>query len=292
MTWWKRTDEGPAAATTADERKSLPNGVWTKCENCDETILEEELCANLKVCPRCQHHHYLSANERVAWLFDEGTFVEIGKDIEPQDPIGFQDSQRYADRLKSSRKKTGLTDAAVAGYGRVDGQKLAACFIAFEFMGGSMASVVGERITRILEYALAERCPALISSASGGARMQEGILSLMQMAKTSAALKRFKDAGLFYMSLLHHPTTGGVAASFSMLGDVNIAEPLALIGFAGPRVIEQTIRQKLPPGFQRSEFLLEHGMVDMIVPRNELRTRISYLMRVFSANNKEQSLMA
>ncbi len=283
MPWWKRPVTGPVIAV--EERRSIPKGVWAKCEGCSEILLESDLKDNLSVCPRCQHHHGLSSRARLEALVDPESFVAIGAGIEPLDPLGFRDSKKYKDRLKASRKNTGLTDAAVAGLARIHGHRVAIGVLAFEFMGGSMGSVVGERVTRVFEAALAERCPAVISSASGGARMQEGILSLMQMAKTSAALRRLKDEGLPYISLLHHPTTGGVAASFAMLGDVIIAEPRALVGFAGPRVIEQTIRQKLPEGFQRSEFLLEHGMIDMIVPRKELRSRLAVLLRALAPSS-------
>jgi acetyl-CoA carboxylase carboxyl transferase subunit beta len=281
MAWWKRDNRGPVL-TAQEERRSIPKGVWTKCNECNEIFVEADLKANLNVCPHCGFHHSMTSAERVQSLVDEGTFVEMSSSLEPLDPLGFKDSKKYKDRLKASRKKTGLTDAARVGMARIEGHQVALGVMAFEFMGGSMGSVVGERITRVFEAAREERCPAIISSASGGARMQEGILSLMQMAKTTSALRRLKDSGLPYLSILHHPTTGGTAASFSMLGDVIIAEPLALIGFAGPRVIEQTIRQKLPEGFQRSEFLLEHGMIDMIVPRHQLRAQIGLLLRALS----------
>jgi len=279
MAWWKRNDRGLA---TADNRKSVPKGVWTKCGGCGEILVESDLGGNLGVCPRCDHHHALTARQRLELLLDPGSFQEVAGGLEPLDPLGFKDSKKYKDRTRTARKKTGLTEAAVVGIGQWEGMKVAFGALAFEYMGGSMGSVVGERITRMLEVATEQRCPAIISSASGGARMQEGILSLMQMAKTVAALRRHKVAGLPYISLLHHPTTGGVAASFAMLGDVIVAEPRALIGFAGPRVIEQTIRQKLPEGFQRSEFLLEHGMVDMIVSRRDLRARIGLILRALA----------
>jgi acetyl-CoA carboxylase carboxyl transferase subunit beta len=279
MAWWKRNDRGLA---TAESRKSVPKGVWTKCDGCSEILVETELAGNMGVCPRCDYHHKLGARQRLELLLDPGTFEELGQGIEPVDPLGFKDSKKYKDRTKAARKKTSLTEAAIVGLGSLEGMKVGVGVLAFEYMGGSMGSVVGERLTRVLEVSVAERCPAIISSASGGARMQEGILSLMQMAKTVAALSRLKDAGLPYISLLHHPTTGGVAASFAMLGDAIIAEPGALVGFAGPRVIEQTIRQKLPEGFQRSEFLLEHGMIDMIVARKELRGRIGFLLRALA----------
>lgn len=282
MSWWKRNTRGPVL-TAVEERKSIIKGVWTKCDGCGEILVEVDLQANLNVCPRCEYHHSTTVFERLNYLVDEGSLVEIGKNIEPLDPLGFKDSKKYKDRLKTFRKKTGINDASIGGLAKIEGHKISIGLIAFEFMGGSMGSVVGELLTRVIEAGVTERCPVIISSASGGARMQEGILSLMQMAKTSAALHRLKKAGLPYISLLHHPTTGGVAASFSMLGDIIIAEPKALIGFAGPRVIEQTIRQKLPEGFQRSEFLLEHGMIDMIVPRHQLRPRISFILRTLTA---------
>jgi len=265
-----------------ESRKSVPKGVWTKCGGCGEILVESDLATNLAVCPRCEHHHALTARQRIDLMLDPGSFQQLAGGVEPLDPLGFKDTKKYKDRIKASRKKTGLTDAAIVGIGHLEGMKVAMGALAFEYMGGSMGSVVGERITRMLEASTQQRCPAIISSASGGARMQEGILSLMQMAKTVAALHRHKSAGLPYISVLHHPTTGGVAASFSMLGDVIIAEPRALIGFAGPRVIEQTIRQTLPEGFQRSEFLLEHGMIDMIVQRKDLRRRVAMLLRALT----------
>ena len=280
MAWWKRNDRGLA---NGDNRKSVPQGVWTKCEGCSEILVETDLAGNFGVCPRCDHHHKLGVRQRMDVLIDPGTFQELGQDIEPVDPLSFRDSKKYKDRTRAARKKTGLTEAAVVGVASLEGMTVGVGFLAFEYLGGSMGSVVGERLTRVLERCVEGCFPAIISSASGGARMQEGILSLMQMAKTVAALRRLKDAGLPYISLLHHPTTGGVAASFAMLGDVIIAEPRALIGFAGPRVIEQTIRQKLPEGFQRSEFLLEHGMVDMIVARADLRRTVGFLLRAFSS---------
>ena len=282
MAWWKRTDRGPAS-TAAQSRRDVPRGVWSKCKGCNEIHVEAEVKANLGVCPRCDHHNVLSARQRVNLLLDEASFEELGQGLEPLDPLGFVDSKKYKDRIKASHKKTGLGDAVVTGTGAMDGIELAIAVMAFEYMGGSMGSVVGERITRVFEVALGQGLPVVISSASGGARMQEGILSLMQMAKTCTALARLRQAGLPYISVLHHPTTGGVAASFSMLGDVNIAEPGALIGFAGPRVIEQTIGQKLPEGFQRSEFLMEHGMLDMIVHRQQLKQQVALVLRMLLA---------
>ena len=281
MAWWKRSERGPATATNG--RRQLAQGVWTKCKGCNEILVENDLSANLGVCPRCDHHHSISTRLRVESLIDPDSFEPMAEGLEPLDPLGFKDTKKYKDRIKAARKKTGMSDAAIAGIGRIEGIRVALGALAFEYLGGSMGSVVGEAITRVFEAACEEGIPAIVSSASGGARMQEGILSLMQMAKTSAALARVREAGLPFISLLHHPTTGGVAASFAMLGDVIVAEPEALIGFAGPRVIEQTIRQKLPEGFQRAEFLLEHGMIDMIVPRRELRARISFLLRTLGA---------
>ena len=278
MAWWKRPKHGPGDVSP-EERHEVPRGVWVKCLGCAEILTGSELRSNQGVCPRCQHHHPISALERLDLMLDPGSFRPLGQDIAPRDILRFKDSKRYRDRIKASQKKTGYKDAAVAGHGAVEGIPVVIGMLAFEYMGGSMGSVVGEVVTLVFEAALEARCGAIIATSSGGARMQEGILSLMQMAKSTAALSRLRDAGLPYLSILNHPTTGGVAASFSMLGDVNIAEPGALIGFAGPRVIEQTIRQKLPEGFQRAEYLLEHGMVDMIVPRHELRSRLGFLLR-------------
>ena len=257
-------------------------GLWTKCEECEEIIYRPEIEKNLNVCPNCGHHMPWPARARLSALLDPDTFEEFDQQLEPQDPLGFVDSKKYKDRLRSTRKALGENDAFVAGVGRIDGQQVSVgCFL-FEFMGGSMGSVVGEKVTRVFERAHQLGCPAIVFSASGGARMQEGIFSLMQMAKTSAAIARFREIQKPYISVLLHPTTGGVAASFSWLGDVVIAEPRALIGFAGPRVIEQTIRQKLPEGFQRSEFLVEHGMIDAIVNRKDLRAKLSQLLGLLS----------
>jgi acetyl-CoA carboxylase carboxyl transferase subunit beta len=263
-----------------DERDqpSRMQGLWAKCEECDEIIYRQEIEKNLNVCPACGHHMAWPARQRLKAILDPGTFEEMDQGLEPQDPLGFSDSKKYRDRLRSTRKSLGENDAFVGGVGRLEGKQVSiGCFV-FEFMGGSMGSVVGEKVTRVFERAHDLKCPALVFSASGGARMQEGIFSLMQMAKTSAAIARFRDVRKPYVSVMLHPTTGGVAASFAWLGDVIIAEPKALIGFAGPRVIEQTIRQKLPEGFQRSEFLLEHGMIDSIVHRKELRQKLGQLL--------------
>jgi acetyl-CoA carboxylase carboxyl transferase subunit beta len=277
MAWYKRTKKTEEA--TPLEKRSIPAGVFTKCPSCNTALLTAELHKNLDVCPSCDHHFAMATRERIAITMDEGSTVEFDHGVESIDPLGFRDSKRYSDRLKASRKSSGEVEALIALAGRIDGVDVEAGFFVFEFMGGSMGSVVGEKVTRVFERALDRRVPALIFASSGGARMQEGILSLMQMAKTSAAIARLREAGVPYLSILLHPTTGGVAASFSMLGDLNIAEPKALIGFAGPRVIQNTIRQTLPPGFQRSEFLQTHGFVDIIVPRKELKPTIAYCLR-------------
>ncbi len=245
--------------------------IWFKCKNCREIIYRPDFEANLNVCVNCGFHHYLPVRRRIDMMLDEGSFMEVDGNIVPVDPLEFKDSKTYRDRLAAVQKKLGVYDAFVYGYGTLEELPVHLGVFDFTFLGGSMGSVVGEKVTRMFERALAEHTGAILIAASGGARMQEGVLSLMQMAKSCAALAKLKEAALPYISLLCHPTTGGVAASFSMLGDVNIAEPGALIGFAGPRVIEQTIRQKLPEGFQRAEYLLEHGMVDMIVERKDLR---------------------
>jgi acetyl-CoA carboxylase carboxyl transferase subunit beta len=252
--------------------------VFTKCPGCRETLLTADLHVNLDVCPKCDHHFLLGTRDRVAMIMDAGSFEEADARVESIDPLAFRDSKRYADRVRSARRQAGTSDALISGAGLIEGRAVEAGFFVFEFMGGSMGSVVGEKVTRVFERALERRVPALIFCASGGARMQEGVLSLMQMAKTCAAVSRLRDAGVPLLSILLHPTTGGVAASFATLGDVVIAEPRALIGFAGARVIQNTIRQALPPGFQRSEFLLKHGFVDVIVHRRELKATLARLV--------------
>ncbi|MFY0530387.1 acetyl-CoA carboxylase, carboxyltransferase subunit beta [Archangium gephyra] len=277
MAWFSKK---PRIATAPEpvEAPSRMQGLWAKCESCDEIIYRQELEKNLNVCPHCEHHLPWGARARLASLLDPDSFEEFDKELEPQDPLTFTDSKKYKDRLKSTRKALGENDAFISGVGRIENKPVSVgCFV-FEFMGGSMGSVVGEKVTRVFERAHELKCPAIVFSASGGARMQEGIFSLMQMAKTSAAIARFRNVGKPYISVMLHPTTGGVAASFSWLGDIILAEPKALIGFAGPRVIEQTIRQKLPEGFQRSEFLVEHGMIDAIVHRKDLRAKLAQLV--------------
>lgn len=278
MAWWSRIKGLPS-----EGKKSVPKGLWVKCEQCGESLFEKDLEENLRICPCCDFHMRLSTPARLELVLDEGSFSECDAGMQSTDPLDFHiDSKRYKDSLKKAEAKSGPADAYLAGAATVGGHSCEVGFFVFEFMGGSMGSVVGEKITRQLERALERRVPALIFSASGGARMQEGVLSLMQMAKTSAARARLFEAGVPYISILLHPTTGGVAASFAMLGDVIIAEPNALIGFAGPRVIEQTIRQQLPEGFQRSEFLMDHGMLDMIVERKELKARLARTLRWFA----------
>jgi len=285
--WYKRSKKEPEEPQT--EKRSIPAGVFTKCPGCAQALLTVDLRKNLNVCPSCEHHFAMSTRDRIAITMDEGSVVEFDHGVESIDPLGFRDSKRYCDRLKATRKSSAEVEALIAVAGRIEGIDVEVGFFVFEFMGGSMGSVVGEKVTRVFERALERRVPALIFSASGGARMQEGILSLMQMAKTSAAIARLREAGIPYLSILLHPTTGGVAASFSMLGDLHIAEPKALIGFAGPRVIQNTIRQSLPPGFQRSEFLQTHGFVDMIVSRKELKSAIAHALRWFGAGPRAGS---
>jgi acetyl-CoA carboxylase carboxyl transferase subunit beta len=256
------------------EKRSVAPGVFRRCEGCGVTMLEEELAGAWDVCPRCGFHHRMPPSRWVAMLTDAGSFAPIGEGLRPTDPLGFSDGQTYPDRIARSRRQSGETEAVLVGDATMDGAPIALGVFAFGFMGGSMGSVVGERLTRLFERGASDRRPVVVLSASGGARMQEGIHSLMQMAKTVAARGLLSDAAVPFVSVLLHPTTGGVAASYALLGDVNLAEPGALIGFAGPRVIEQTIKQKLPEGFQRSEFLLEHGMIDAIVPRSELRATV------------------
>ncbi|WP_236011980.1 acetyl-CoA carboxylase, carboxyltransferase subunit beta [Marinobacter mangrovi] len=264
------------------QRTSVPEGLWKKCPKCGAFLYKPELDKNLDVCPKCQHHLRVTARRRLDIFLDEDGREEIGTDLEPWDRLKFKDSKRYKDRLASAQKGTREKDALVVMRGRTLGLPLVACAFEFNFMGGSMGQVVGERFVQAVNVSLKEGIPLVCFSASGGARMQEAILSLMQMAKTAAALERMKQAGIPFISVLTDPVFGGVSASLAMLGDLNIAEPYALIGFAGPRVIEQTVREKLPEGFQRSEFLLEHGAVDMIVERHDMRFRIASVLAKFT----------
>ena len=263
-------------------KPSIPEGLWIKCPSCSEIIYKKELERNLEVCPKCNYHFRLKAFRRIEIIFDEGSFKELFRDIEPADVLNFTDTKRYKDRLKEDAEKTGLSDAVVAGEGNIHGIRAASSIFDFNFMGGSMGRVAGEKIARTFEYAIANNLPVIIFSSSGGARMQEGIYSLMQMSKTVALVSEFNRTSMPYISVLTDPTTGGVSASFATIGDVIIAEPKALIGFAGPRVIEKTIHQSLPEGFQRSEYLLEHGMIDMIVERKDLRDVLKNLLILFT----------
>lgn len=257
---------------------------WVKCTKCEEMVHATELRAQVNCCPKCDHHYRLSGVERVDLLADAGTFTELFEEIEPTDPLNFVDSEKYVERLQRARKKTGRSEAVITGTCELEGQLICLGVLDFGFMGGSMGSVVGERLTLLIEHALHEKIPLVIVSASGGARMQESILSLMQMAKTSAALAKFAEAALPYISVFTNPTTGGVTASFAALGDIIIAEPDALIGFAGPRVVEQTIREKLPDSAQKSEFLLEKGMIDCVVRRSELKEQLSFFLTFLTGN--------
>jgi acetyl-CoA carboxylase carboxyl transferase subunit beta len=259
---------------------------WVKCTHCDELIHANELQQNQHCCPKCNYHYRLSATQRVALLADDGTFVELFTQFKPTDPLGFVDTESYAKRLKIAQEKSGRDEGAMVGTCKINGKEVALGVLDFSFMAGSMGSVVGERLTCMIEYALSHKLPYICVSASGGARMQESVLSLMQMAKTSAALARLDGAGLPYISVLTNPTTGGVTASFASLGDIIIAEPDALIGFAGPRVVEQTTREKLPPGAQKSEFLLEKGMIDCIVKRHELKDKLSQVLNFLTDNER------
>ena len=276
MAWFKR--ERTPMTRPADTSVRVPEGLWVKCPGCQEVIYNKDLAANLSVCPRCTHHFRLAAVERLRTLFDVA-WEEFDRTLTSTDPLAFTDTKPYRERLKASIKATGQRDALVSAVGRLDGIQTVICAMEYGFIGGSMGVVVGEKLTRAIERAITRRLPVIVVSCSGGARMMEGTLSLMQMAKVSAALARLDRERLPFISVLTDPTTGGVTASFAMLGDVNIAEPKALIGFAGPRVIEQTIRQKLPDGFQRSEFLLEKGMIDMVVDRRELKPTLASTLR-------------
>ena len=275
MAWFKK-DKSPSVEPA--KRPKTVEGMWLKCNHCREIVYRKEVDRNNKVCPKCDYHFPISVPERIGLLVDVGTFREWDADIEPQDPLGFHDTRSYRERLRSQQDRTGRKEALVTGEGAINGRRIALGVFDFSFMGGSMGSVVGEKICRAVDRAVSARWPFVLVTASGGARMQEGILSLMQMAKTSSALARLDEAKVPFISILADPTFGGVTASVAMLGDVIIAEPKALIGFAGPRVIQQTIKQQLPEEFQRAEFLLEHGMIDMIVPRKELKESLSMLL--------------
>jgi len=273
MAWFKKSKAPIASVTT--KKVQMPEGLWTKCKNCEEIIYSKEIERNLNVCPKCDYHFRISARERIALVIDDGTFVETDAEMTSVDFLKFKDSKKYSDRIKAAVKKSGGGDAVVTGHGLMNGMEVVVAVFDFGFLGGSMGSVVGEKVTRAIELGLDKKAPVLVFSSSGGARMQESILSLMQMAKVSAALSRYHAAGGLYISVLTNPTMGGVAASFASLGDLVFAEPRALIGFAGPRTIKATIKIELPAGFQTSEFLLEHGYIDRIVERSRLKNEIA-----------------
>ncbi len=286
MSWFQKIKLS-RIRTEGGKKKSIPEGLWTKCEKCDETLWQPELKKAGYVCPKCSFHGRLTGRERLNYFLDEDSGEEIAKNLESLDPLKFKDSKKYKDRTLQAQKKTGEKDALIVMSGTLKQRPIVASAFDFNYMGGSMGSVVGEKFVRAAHYALKNRVPFINFSASGGARMQESLFSLMQMAKTSAAIKKLNNAGIPYVSVLTNPTTGGVSASLALLGDINIAEPDALICFAGPRVIEQTVREKLPEGFQRSEFLQEHGAIDMIVDRREMRETIARLLGLLVPLNDE-----
>ncbi|HED16178.1 MAG TPA: acetyl-CoA carboxylase carboxyltransferase subunit beta [Gammaproteobacteria bacterium] len=282
MNWFTKLMPSRISTESNASKRNVPEGIWTKCEACNAILYRAELERNLDVCPKCSHHLRISARTRLAGFLDKDDREEIAETLEPVDHLKFRDSKKYRDRIIQAQKKTGEKDALVAIKGSLKGQPLVACAFEFGFMGGSMASVVGERFVRAANISLSENIPLICFSASGGARMQEALVSLMQMAKTSAVLARLARQGIPFISVMTDPTMGGVSASLAMLGDVNVAEPNALIGFAGPRVIEQTVRETLPEGFQRSEFLLDHGVLDMIVDRREMRDRMAGILSMLT----------
>jgi acetyl-CoA carboxylase carboxyl transferase subunit beta len=283
MAWFKKARQRPQSSASAEKPSRVPEGLWVKCPGCAQVLYKKDLESNQHVCPKCAYHFRIGAANRLSGLFDDGAWTEHFSDLTSNDPLQFEDTKAYRDRLRASIASTGVRDAVVVATGRLDRLGVVIAAMEYSFIGGSMGVVVGEKITRAIEMALERRQPLLVVSCSGGARMMEGALSLMQMAKVSAALSRLDRARLPFVSILTDPTTGGVTASFAMLGDLNMAEPRALIGFAGPRVIEQTIRQKLPDGFQRSEFLVDHGMVDMIVDRREMKAVLARALRFMGA---------
>jgi acetyl-CoA carboxylase carboxyl transferase subunit beta len=285
MAWFKK-EKTPLAPP--EKKSRVPEGLWTKCKECGETLYKKEVIRNLNVCPKCNYHFGLTSKEWVALLLDDGHFEQFDEGLYSNDPLEFKDTKNYADRLRKSKQATGLTDAILSVQGAISGIPVVLVAMEYKFIGGSMGVVVGETITRAVERALEERHALIIISRSGGARMQEGAISLMQMAKVTAALARLDRAGVPYISVLTDPTTGGVTASYAMLGDLNVAEPKALIGFAGPRVIEQTIRQPVPPGFQRSEHIVKHGMLDMIIERNDMKETLSKILRFFTGSPPPQ----
>ena len=278
MSWFEKIM--PSRIKTERRTRSVPEGLWIKCPACDAVLYRAELERNLYVCPKCSHHMRISGRERLERFLDPGQTLEIGAEVTPEDPLKFRDSKRYKDRLVQAQKATGEKDALIVLAGKLHGLPIVACAFEFQFLGGSMGSVVGERFKRGVDHCIEHREPLVCFTSSGGARMQEALYSLLQMAKTAAALSRLAQAHMPFISVMTDPTTGGVSASLAMLGDVNIAEPRALIGFAGPRVIQQTVRETLPEGFQRAEFLLEHGALDMIVDRRDMRDRIGSILRI------------
>ncbi len=287
MGWFKRNKEG--ITTSTSDKKEVPEGLWSKCIKCKVIVSEDDKAKNLWVCANCGHHDRINAKEYFSFLFDEAKFTELNAKLASGDPLNFEDTKKYSDRYAASVKKTGLNEAVSTAHGLVNNQKLVVAAMNFNFIGGSMGSVVGEKIARAIDYSIEHKIPFLMISKSGGARMMEAAFSLMQMAKTSAKLALLGKAGIPYISLLTDPTTGGVTASFAMLGDINIAEPHALIGFAGPRVVKETIGKDLPEGFQRSEFLLEHGFLDFIVERKNLKEKVGQFMKMVAPENEIQA---
>ena len=283
MSWFEKLI--PSRISTFKKKRNVPEGVWVKCQKCDAQLYRAELERNFKVCPKCNFHMRIGARERLNFFLDTERQSEIAESISSVDPLKFKDTKKYSDRISQAKKSTNEQDAFIAISGEVEGNRLVACSFDFNFLGGSMGSAVGERFCVATEYCLKYKLPLVVFSCSGGARMQEGLLSLFQMAKTSAAIAKLNKERIPYISVMTDPTTGGVSASLAMLGDINIAEPEALIGFAGPRVIEQTVRQKLPEGFQRSEFLLEHGALDMIVDRRQMREKIISILSFLKNTN-------
>lgn len=282
---WFNSVKSPKLKNAKRVSTNTPTGLWKKCTNCGEILQTSKLEEVRQICPYCDHHFRISSFERIDMIFDSETFEVHGENLSSTDPLGFQDKLPYKERLENAYSATGLHDGTICGLGKIDGQDVAAAIMDFKFMGGSMGVVTGEKVAYVFDLALEKKIPALVISCSGGARMQEGILSLMQMAKTSASRQKLKEAGIPFISVLTDPTTGGCAASYAMLGDINMAEPKALIGFAGPRVIEQSIKQTLPDGFQRAEFLMEHGFIDAIVHRHKLKKELSFYFKFLSATH-------
>jgi acetyl-CoA carboxylase carboxyl transferase subunit beta len=281
MAWFKREKKSLENPTPPDERRVRTEGMWMKCSACRAIIWKKDLEANWNVCPKCEHHFRLGARRRLELLLDDEPYTEHDADLASSDPLKFVDTKPYAQRLRDAQHRLGMKDAIITAEGKLNGRPVICCSMEFEFIGGSMGAVVGEKVARAIECSIAQKSPLIIVSCSGGARMMEGAVSLMQLAKVSAALARLDEARVPFISILTDPTTGGVTASYAMLGDLNIAEPGALIGFAGPRVIEQTIREKLPEGFQTAEFLLEHGFLDAVVPRKELKPYVAQALGFF-----------